>query len=202
MKFPCTGVILAGGMNTRFYGQDKAFLSVGGKRIIDHLYSIFNALFEDIILVTNDPHKYLEWDINIVTDLFPVRSSLTGIHAGLFYTLNPFAFFAACDTPFLKKELVETLINSIEQGVDVVIPETQAGFEPLCAVYSKECLKPVEQQIIQNKLTIRQLFKNRRVKKIPEKVLRKKDPDLISFFNINTPQDQEKAEKMFKIQTS
>jgi molybdopterin-guanine dinucleotide biosynthesis protein A len=199
MKFPCTGVILAGGMNTRFSGQDKAFLSVGGKRIIDRLYSIFNALFEDIILVTNDPYKYLEWDINIVTDLYPVRSSLTGIHAGLFYTSNPFAFFAACDIPFLKKELVETLINNIEQGIDVVVPETKAGFEPLCAVYSKECLKQVEQQIIQNKLAIRHLFKKRRVKKIPEKVLREKDPDLISFFNINTPQDQEKAEKMLEI---
>jgi molybdopterin-guanine dinucleotide biosynthesis protein A len=196
MKFPCTGVILAGGMNTRFSGQDKAFLSVGGERIIDHLYSIFNALFEDIILVTNDPYKYLEWDINIVTDLFPVRSSLTGIHTGLFYTLNPFAFFAACDTPFLKKELVETIINSIEQRVDVVIPETPAGLEPLCAVYSKECLKPVEQHIIKNKFKIQQLFQKQRVKKIPEKILREKDPDLISFFNINTPQDQEKAEKM------
>jgi molybdopterin-guanine dinucleotide biosynthesis protein A len=185
MKFPCTGVILAGGMNTRFSGQDKAFLSVGGKRIIDRLYNIFNALFEDIILVTNDPYKYLEWDINIVTDLYPVRSSLTGIHAGLFYTSNPFAFFAACDTPFLKKELVETLINNIEQGIDVVVPETKAGFEPLCAVYSKECLKQVEQQIIQNKLAIRHLFK--------------KHPDLISFFNINTPQDREKAEKMLEI---
>ncbi len=199
MKFPCTGVILAGGMNTRFSGQDKAFLSVGGKRILDHLYSIFNALFEDIILVTNDPYKYLEWDINIVTDIFSVRSSLTGIHAGLFYALNPFAFFAACDTPFLKRELVETIINSIEQRVDVVIPETQAGLEPLCAVYSKECLKPVEQHIIKKEFKIQQLFRKQRVKKIPEKILREKDPDLISFFNINTPQDQEKAEKMLKI---
>jgi len=199
MKFPCTGVILAGGMNTRFSGQRKAFLSVGGKRIIDHLYGIFNTLFEDIILVTNDPHKYLDWNIDIVTDLFPVRSSITGIHAGLFYTLNPFAFFAACDTPFLKKELVKTITSSIEQDVDVVVPETQAGFEPLCAVYSKNCLKPIEQQIIQNKLRIRQLFKKRRVKKISEKILREQDPDLISFFNINTPQDHEKAEKMLKI---
>ena len=199
MKFPCTGVILAGGMNTRFSGQCKAFLSVGGKRIIDHLFDIFNALFEDIILVTNDPHKFLDWDINIVTDLFPVRSSITGIHAGLFYALNHFSFLAACDTPFLKKELVEKILGNIEQGIDVVVPQTQVGFEPLCAVYSKNCLKPIEEQIIQNKLTIRQLFNKRRVKKISEKILREQDPDLISFFNINTPQDQEKAEKMFKI---
>lgn len=199
MKFPCTGVILAGGMNTRFSGQDKAFLSVGGKRIIDHLYCIFNALFDDIILVTNDPYKYLAWDINIVTDLFHVRSSLTGIHAGLFYTLNPFVFFAACDTPFLKRELVETIVNSIEQDVDIVIPETKAGLEPLCAVYSKECLKPVEQHLIHKKLKVQQLFQKRRVKKIPEKILRENDPDLISFFNINTPEDLDKANKMMEI---
>ena len=91
------------------------------------------------------------------------------------------------------------IISGIEQGIEVVVPETQAGFEPLCAVYSKNCLKPIEQQIIQNKLRIRQLFKKRRVKKISEKILREQDPDLISFFNINTPQDQEKAEKMLKI---
>ena len=198
MEFPCTGVILAGGMNTRFSGRDKAFLSVGGKRILDHLYHLFDSLFEDIVLVTNDPHKYLEWDMNIVTDLFSVRSSLTGIHAGLFYALNPFAFFAACDTPFLKKELVETIIRSIEKRFDVVIPKTPAGLEPLCAVYSKECLKPVERQIRQKKFKIEQLFQKRRVKKIPEKILRQKDPELISFFNINTPQDQEKAEKMLR----
>jgi molybdopterin-guanine dinucleotide biosynthesis protein A len=199
MKFPCTGVILAGGMNTRFSGQCKAFLSVGGVRIIDRLYRIFSALFKDIILVTNEPQKFLDWDVRIVADIFPIRSSKTGIHSGLFYTLTPFAFFAACDTPFLKKELVQNIISKIEPGIDVVVPETQAGFEPLCAVYSKKCLQPIEEQILQNKLTIRQLFKKRRVKKIPEKVLRKKDPDLISFFNINTPQDQEEAEKMFEI---
>ena len=53
MKFPCTGVILAGGMNTRFSGQRKAFLSVGGKRTIDHLYGIFNTLFETVATMTD-----------------------------------------------------------------------------------------------------------------------------------------------------
>jgi len=196
MKFPCTGVILAGGMNTRFSGQDKAFLSVGGKRIIDHIYSVFNELFEDIILVTNNPLKYLWWDLTIATDIFPFRSSLTGIHAGLFYTLNPFAFFAACDTPFLKKGLVETIIDNIEPGVDVVIPETSAGLETLCAVYSKECLKPVEHHLTKEKFKIQHFFKKGRVKKISEEILREKDPDLLSFFNINSPEDLDKAEKI------
>jgi len=53
-----------------------------------------------------------------------------------------------------------------------------------------------DRHIIQNKFKIQQFFQKRSVKKIPEKILREKDPDLISFFNINTPQDREKAEKM------
>jgi len=196
MKFSCTGVILAGGRNTRLSGRNKAFIRVGGKRIINRLYHIFKDLFEETILVTNDPIQYLEWDYHIVTDLFPIRCSLTGIHAGLFYTATSHAFFAACDSPFLKKDVVETIINGIEPGIDVLIPETSEGLEPLCAVYSKQCLKVIEQQIVQQKLKINRFFSKVHVKKIPEDILLEKDPNLISFFNINTPEDMERAEKM------
>jgi molybdopterin-guanine dinucleotide biosynthesis protein A len=198
MKFPCTGVILAGGQNKRFSGMNKAFISIGGKRILDRTYEIFDSLFDEIILVANDPLKYLEWDLHIVSDIFPFRSSLTGIHTGLFFTNNFHTFITACDIPFLKKELVETVINSIETGVDVIIPETLNGMEPLCAVYSKRCLKPIENNLIQKELKIKQFFKKVRVKKLPENILREKDPDLISFFNINTPDDLAKAEEIIK----
>ena len=196
MTYPCTGVILSGGMNTRFNGQNKAFIQVGQKRILDRLYDVFSDLFDDIILVTNHPLQFLDWDLTIVTDLFSTRSSLTGIHAGLFYTKNPFAFFSACDTPFLKKELVITLIEQIENNTDIIMPQTAAGFEPLCSIYSKRCLKQAEQHLKENKLKIQRVFRGHRIKYIRESVLLQKDPDLISFFNINTPQDLIRAEKM------
>ncbi|MFH1581583.1 MAG: molybdenum cofactor guanylyltransferase [Pseudomonadota bacterium] len=196
MKYPCSGVILAGGQNTRFSGQNKAFISIGGKRILDHIYKVFNKLFAEIILVTNNPLQYLEWDLNIATDLFPIRSSLTGIHTGLFYSTNPHSFFIACDTPFLKIEMAETIVNSIEPDVDIVLPETSEGIQPLCAVYSKQCLKHVETQLTRKELQIRRFFKKVRVKKLPENLLRKNDPGLLSFFNINTSDDLAKAEEV------
>ena len=107
MTIPCTGVILCGGLAKRFDGREKAFLRIGKERLLDRIYSVFKELFDDIILVTNTPLQFIEWDLNIVTDLFDIRSSLTGIHAGLFYASNPYAFFSACDAPFLKKEIVE-----------------------------------------------------------------------------------------------
>ena len=196
MTYPCTGVILSGGLNTRFNGKNKAFIRVGQKRILDRLYDVFADLFDDIILVTNHPLKFLDWDLTIVTDIFSARSSLTGIHAGLFYMKHPFAFFSACDTPFLKKELVEFLIEQIENSTDIIMPETSAGFEPLCAIYSKRCLKQAEQHLKENKLKIQWAFRGHRIKYIPENKLLQKDPDLISFFNINTPEDLTRAEEM------
>jgi molybdopterin-guanine dinucleotide biosynthesis protein A len=196
MRTSVTGVILAGGQNTRFSGTNKAFIRVAGRCILDRIYGVFSDLFEEIILVTNDPIQYLEWDLNIVTDIFPMRSSLTGIHAGLFYMNTPHAFFAACDIPFLKKGLVQTILNHIEPGVDIVIPETSKGFEPLCAVYSKKCLKPVEQQLVKQELKIRNVFQKVRIKKLPENILRQNDPDLVSFYNINTHDDLVRAENL------
>jgi len=197
-KFPCTGVILSGGLSTRYDGTEKALLQVGGVRILDRIYDIYSQLFEEIILVTNNPQKFLEWDLLIVSDLFPIRSSLTGIHAGLFYMTNPFAFISACDTPFLKKEIIETVIGKIEAQIDIVMPETAAGFEPLCAAYSKRCLQPAQHHLEQEKLKIIKTFRKSRIKTISEKVLRKIDPDLASFFNINTPGDLKRAEEMLK----
>ena len=138
MLSSCTGVILAGGLNSRFSGANKAFIQIGDKRIIDHIYDVFRELFEEIILVTNDPLKYLGWDLKIVTDIYPARSSLTGIHAGLFYTTGSHAFITACDTPFLKKELVETIICAVEPQTDIVIPETTSGMRAsLCRLFKK-----------------------------------------------------------------
>ncbi len=196
MTFPCTGVILSGGLSTRFDGHNKALVRIGARRILDRLYDVFSDLFDEIILVTNDPLQFLEWDLTLVTDLFAVRSSLTGIHAGLYYMQHPFGFFSACDTPFLKKGLVEMLIEQMEKNTDIVMPRTAAGFEPLCAVYSKRCLTAAEQHLNEKKFKIQRAFRSCRTKIIPEEILRTRDADLLSFFNINTPQDLARAEEM------
>jgi molybdopterin-guanine dinucleotide biosynthesis protein A len=196
MTISCTGVILSGGLNTRFDGVNKALVSVGGRLIIDRLLEVFSDIFDDIILVTNHPEQFLKWDIMIVTDVIDLRSSLTGIHTGLFYASNPYAFFSACDTPFLKKELVEILLENVEPKIDIVMPETAAGFEPLCAVYSKRCLMPAEDHLKANKLKIQWALRSSRIKHIAENQLRQVDPELRSFFNINTPEDLARAEAM------
>ena len=136
MPIPCTGVILAGGENKRFNGQNKAFLRLGGRRIIDRLMDVYERLFDQIVLVTNDPAAYVDIDALIVSDHYPVRSSLNGLHAGLFAAAHEYAFFAACDTPFIDDALVRCVLNHIARKADIIIPSTSAGFpwkNPVCS---------------------------------------------------------------------
>lgn len=192
----CTGIILAGGESKRLNNVEKSNLLVGDKRIIAWMMNVYEKLFDEIILVSNHPGTHLEWDAIIVKDIYTKRSSLTGIHSGLFYTKTDHAFIAACDTPFLKMDLVKIIVQQIDSSADVVIPKTDVGIEPLCAVYSRRCLQAVQSALERNNLKIRNLFKKLKVKEIPESVLRQKDPGLDSFFNINTPDDLKQANRM------
>ena len=192
----CTGIILAGGESKRLNSVEKSNLLVGDKRIIERMMTVYEKLFSEIILVSNHPTTYLEWDAIVVKDIYTKRSSLTGIHSGLFYTKTDHAFIAACDTPFLKMDLVKTILQHIDSSADIVIPRTDVGIEPLCAVYSRRCLQTIQGALEQNNLKIRSFFSKLRVKEIPETVLRTMDPDLVSFFNINTPDDLEQANRM------
>lgn len=197
MAFPCSGVILAGGRNSRLQGKNKSFIQIGGKSIFERIYELFAELFEEIIVVSNDPLAYLDWNVQVVTDLFPYRSSLTGLHAGLFSIQSPFAFFCACDAPFLKKDLVTTILAQIHNRWQIVVPKTPQGyFEPLCAVYAKTCMGPIEAQLSQKKLKISELFHLVRTKYIASETLQSCDPGLISFFNVNTPEDVISAESI------
>ncbi|MDY6989993.1 MAG: molybdenum cofactor guanylyltransferase [Thermodesulfobacteriota bacterium] len=196
MSYSCSGAILSGGLNTRMGGHNKAFLVVGNQRILDRLNNTFQDLFEELLLVTNDPLRYLSWDMMMVSDLFPIRSSLTGIHSALFHCSQPHLFVTACDTPFLKKALIRVLLEELEPKWDVIIPVTEEGNQPLCAIYSKRCLKPIEHQLSEQDPKIINFFSKVKVKEVPEEKLRVADPDLVSFFNVNTPEDLAAAEKM------
>ena len=195
ISYPCSGVILAGGLNSRI-GENKAFLTIRGERTLDRLYGIFQELFDEIILVTKEPLQYLAWDLNIVTDLYPMRSALVGIHAGLFYASHSNIFVTACDLPFLKKELIEILLGESAPRWDIIVPVTPNGYQPLCAVYSKRCIKQIEAQIEREDFKVADLFRQIRVKKVPETVLTVADPALVSFFNINTQKDLAAAKQI------
>lgn len=187
---------MAGGLNRRMAGKNKALLPVGDRSIVDRQINLFQELFDQVIVVTNQLLEFADWRVTLVSDLLPIRSSLTGIHAGLFYSKSSHAFISACDMPFLKREMVEILFQALEQRWDVIVPVTPEGYQPLCAIYSRRCIKPIEDQLGQGDLKISKLYSKIKIKTISEESLRGVDPELISFFNINTVEDLSLSKKM------
>lgn len=186
-KVEVTGVILAGGKSSRM-GKNKALLEIGGERIIDKAVSLFKSFFKEVILVTNTPEEYAGLDVRVVTDIFPGKGSLGGIYTGLVYASCDYSFIASCDMPFLKRELIEYLI-SIKDDFDVVVPRLRSGHEPLHAVYSRRCLKPIEVLIKKDDLRIIGFYPEVRVKEVSEDELAPFNSEPSPFVNINTPED-------------
>lgn len=193
MKYDCTGVILAGGENSRLPGKKKTFHRVGDQMMLTRIHTLFSELFTEVILVVNDPKAFIGWDALVVTDIIPCRCALAGLHAGLFYASNPWAYVTACDVPFINEQVIHHLVSQRAKGLEVIIPRTNEGLEPLAAVYSKECIPAIETTLKNNIFMIKKFFRKHKVKEIPVSVLKKLDPDLRFVFNVNTPEDLENA---------
>jgi len=100
-----------------------------------------------------------------------------------------------CDTPFLSVGLLEYMTQTMAD-FDVVLPRIGALVEPLCAVYSKNCLAPIQELLEQDERQIRRLFSMVKVKYIEEDEINSFDPEHLSFFNINNQDDLERARKL------
>ena len=198
MKDRCTGVILAGGRNSRLPGKKKGFRKIDGEMIIDRIHRELKSVVDEIIIVTNDPAAFSKWDGLIVSDIYPSRCALAGIHAGIYYASHDRVFITACDTPFIRKDIVKYIISSADPQYDVVIPETEGGLEALLTVYSKACLPMIEKNLKNGVYMIKKFYPKNKVKKIPLGKLKEIDPLMESFFNVNTPEDLEKANSMVK----
>ena len=190
---PVTGVILSGGKCIRM-GGNKAFLEIRRTRIIDQTAELLNAIFKQVILVTNEPLEYSYLDLEITIDLFPKNGPLVGIYTGLFYSSHTYSFITACDMPFLNRKVIEYMI-SLRGNYDVIIPHLHDGYHPLHALYSKRCMKFIEESIREEKLKITDFFYKAKVKDVSSQEISALDPGLDSFLNINTPEDLKKIQE-------
>lgn len=182
-----TGVILAGGASSRM-GSNKAFLLHRGGRIIEGIYRTLSELFEEVIVVTNTPQLYQFLPCPKVPDLYPGKGVLAGIHAALSQSTEPAIFTVACDMPLLNGELIRHLAK-LSQGVDVVMPKSDSGFEPLHAIYGKACLPALEELLKSGEQRVISLLPQVRVREVSALEVALFDREFASFVNINTPDD-------------
>ncbi|MHC1578603.1 MAG: molybdenum cofactor guanylyltransferase [Dehalococcoidia bacterium] len=192
-----TSIILAGGKSSRL-GRSKALQVIDGKSLIQWVVDRLTSLSTEIIIVTAHGEAIpcsSAVRIKTVADIYPGKGPLVGIYSGLIASSSSRAIVVGCDTPFLAVGLLQYM-TQICPTFNVVVPRTKNGVEPLCAVYSKNCLAPIEELLAQNQLQISKLFGMVRVNYVEEDKVNSFDPEHLSFFNINSPTDLELARKL------
>ena len=180
-KDTITGIILAGGASKRLNYKNKALLKIGGRSIIEHIINALSKVTESIVLSTNSPEQFEHLGLPTFKDITPGSGSLGGIYTGLKISRTHHNLIIACDIPFIRSNFLKLLVNSRED-YDVVVPVTPDGHQPTCAIYSRNCLIPIEAQIDEGNLKISDLFPSVKVKRID-------CYDSTMFFNINTHED-------------
>ncbi len=170
-------------------GENKAFLDIHGRKILDRIIGALDGFFDETMIISNTPLLYSDYNLPVYSDLFPQRCSLNGVYSAMSYSMSQHVFVVPCDLPFLDKAMVRLLLDELEGGTDVLIPQTSKGLEPLCAIYSKRCVKPAKRLLTGNNFSVRGFYPDVCVKKVPESKLRQADPELKSFFNVNTATD-------------
>ncbi len=192
-----TGVLVAGGKSRRM-GRDKRFLELGGQALLQRALSALQSLFEEVLVVLAEPLPQLTGQgYRVVTDLIPSCAALGGLYTGLSLASHSRVLAVGCDMPFLNPAVIRRLAELGAQA-DVVIPKLATGLQPMLAVYSKTCLPHLERMARAQQFKVQGLAEvpGLTVKLIPEKDFLDVDPQLLSFFNINTPADFEFARKL------
>jgi molybdopterin-guanine dinucleotide biosynthesis protein A len=192
-----TSIILAGGKSSRL-GRSKALQVIEEKSLIQRVVDRLTILSTEIIIATARGEAIpcsSAVRIKTVADIYPGRGPLAGIHSGLIASSSSQAIVVGCDTPFLSVGLLEYM-TQICYTFDVVVPRIKDKLEPLCAVYSKSCLVPIQELLEQDERRIRKLFSMVKVKYIEEHELNRFDPRHLSFFNINSQNDLDRARKL------
>ncbi len=182
-----SAIVLAGGQSRRM-GRDKALIDYEGRPIIAHVIDTLHAVAEDIVVVSNRSDLYSPFGARVVADYDPPCGPLGGIAAGLQAVVHPLAVVVACDMPFLNVLLLRWLIE-LAEGYDAVVPQTGAEFEPLHAVYRRECYGPIVQRLERGERRVISFFADVRLRAVPEASWRVLDPDGHSLVNLNTPDD-------------
>ena len=198
-----TAIILAGGSSTRF-GQDKGFLPLANKPIIQYILNTTKKLVDEQIIVVNSRtqaenyKQNLHAETKILIDAENIQTPLIGAFTGFEAAEGEYSLLLPCDVPFVSKDALSLLLDLCPNRT-AVIPRWPSGYiEPLQAVYATRSASEASRKTLsEGKLRMQAMIDSLHgVRYVSTLVLEQLDPNLTTFFNINTPLDLKRAEAM------
>jgi len=191
-----TSIVLAGGRSLRL-GRNKILETLGGKTLIERVVERLTPISDQVIIATVPGQHLPEFhrQVETVFDTYPGKGSLGGLYSGLQAARSLHSLVVAADMPFLNQALLSYMME-VASDFDVVAPRLGGFVEPLHAIYSKRCLEAIETQLKSGQLSMKSFFSQVKVRYLDEAELDRFDPEHLSFFNINTKADLEKAKEL------
>lgn len=177
-------------------GQDKAFLKIKGKMLIDHAILQAHSVADEIFIV--GPKEKFGAFGRIVSDIYPDCGPLGGLHAGLDRSRTNLSLMLAVDTPFITPEFLKFLVSEAQSSkAAVTVPRTKDGLQPLCAVYSHDFFEIAQSALEAGEYKIDPLFSHTKTLIIDLSDASKLPQFYAAMFqNINSPEDVDRAERM------
>jgi molybdenum cofactor guanylyltransferase len=189
-----TIAIQAGGRSSRM-GRDKALLPLGGRPLIEHVIERVEGLGDEILITTNQPDEYAFLGLRMVGDQRPGAGALDGLLTALEAAGGERVLLLACDMPFVSRSLIEQML-AIDTDAEVVIPRLGGKLQPLHAIYSKSCAGPIREALEAGEKRMISFFPRIQTWIVEQEILDQHDPEGLSFFNANTPEDLAQAEQL------
>jgi molybdopterin-guanine dinucleotide biosynthesis protein A len=189
-----SSVILAGGQSRRM-GRDKSRLTLNGETLAARAVRTLSALSQDLLLVTNTPEQFEGLSARLTGDVIPGGGALAGIHAGLTAARHEWALVVACDMPFLNLDLLRYLA-SLAPGHAAVVPRWKGERETLHTFYSRQCLPVIEPILQRGGGRIIEFYECINVRYVEPDEITRLDPQGLSFFNVNSPEDWARAQEL------
>jgi molybdopterin-guanine dinucleotide biosynthesis protein A len=190
-----TAIILAGGRASRLGGVDKAALEIGGETVLDRVLKALGNMAGPVLAIVNDDRLDADTRLTVIHDPEPHAGVLPALLAALDAATTPLAVLVACDMPFLDAGLLAHLVDRAAQ-CDAVIPLVDGRPEPMHAVYRVEpCRAAIRDALARDQRRMISFLDQVRTCRVEEGDLRQFDPELRSFFNVNTPEDLDAARR-------
>lgn len=187
----CTALILAGGDSSRM-GQDKAALVLDGATLLERVTDTMRGLFPGVLVSVRQPRA--EVALPQVCDAEADGGPLAGLVAGLAEVDTPWMFVLACDMPFIQPAIVARMAE-LRGEHQAVVPRVGGHPQPLAAFYAVRALETMRARLAGDDRSLRGVLRELDVRYVEEAELREWDPQLRGFFDLDTPQDYQAAQK-------
>jgi molybdopterin-guanine dinucleotide biosynthesis protein A len=180
-----TLIILAGGQSRRM-GRDKAHLPTGAGTLLERIVERLSPVVDEVV-VAGGPSLSIP-EVRWVPDARSSAGPLAGMAAGLAALSGDLAWVVACDLPDVEPGVGELLFD-LAPDVDAIVPRLDGRPECLCAVYHASLVGRILTMLDAGERRVTSLLDGIRVRYVEAAELRRVDPDLRSFRNLNTPEE-------------